>query len=34
MKKILITDYVWPKIKPEAEILEKSGIKHILPPDT
>ena len=34
MKKILITDYVWPNIKPEAEILEKSGFTPIVAPDS
>tara|TARA_Y100000590_G_scaffold452771_1_gene596543 strand:+ start:43950 stop:44933 length:984 start_codon:yes stop_codon:yes gene_type:complete len=34
MKKILITDYVWPNIKPEAEILEKSGLTPIVAPDS
>ena len=34
MKKILITDYVWPNIEPEAAILKASGFTPIVAPDT
>ncbi len=31
--KVLITDYVWPSIDPEREVLEAAGIEPVVPPD-
>ncbi len=33
IKKVLITDYVWPSIDPEREILEAAGIEPVVAPD-
>lgn len=34
MKKALITDYVWPDIETEAEVLRAAGIEPVVAPDT
>jgi D-3-phosphoglycerate dehydrogenase len=33
-KKVLITDYVWPSIDPEREVLEAAGFELVVAPDT
>jgi len=33
-RKALITDYVWPSIDPEREVLESAGIEPIIAPDS
>ncbi|MCZ6539617.1 MAG: hypothetical protein O6922_07310, partial [Chloroflexi bacterium] len=32
-RKVLITDYVWPSIDPEREVLEAAGIEPVVAPD-
>ena len=31
--KVLMTDYVWPSIDPEREVLEAAGIEPVVSPD-
>ena len=33
MKKVLVTDYVWPSVEPEREVLRAAGIELIVAPD-
>ena len=33
MKKVLITDYVWPSVEPEREVLRAAGVEVIVAPD-
>jgi D-3-phosphoglycerate dehydrogenase len=33
-KKVLITDYVWPSVDPEREILENAGFELVVAPDS